>query len=117
MMSEDAEKLREVLQREPGRMLCMPCVGAITGLNIYEARKAVRELILYGEALVEEGHAGSLVEASLRFALTSEAASTVLLGYSSLEHLEYAAASVAKGPLSKDVVARLPALWARLADA
>ena len=51
MMSEDAEKLREVLQREPGRMLCMPCVGAITGLNIYEARKAVRELILYGEAL------------------------------------------------------------------
>src|SRR5204862_89633 len=42
------------------------------------------------EALVEDGHAESLVEASLRFALTSGAVSTVLLGYSSLEHLEYA---------------------------
>jgi L-galactose dehydrogenase/L-glyceraldehyde 3-phosphate reductase len=69
------------------------------------------------EALVKEGHADSLVEASLRFALTSDAVSTVLLGYSSLEHLEYAAASVAKGPLSKEAMARMPALWARLADA
>ena len=68
-------------------------------------------------ALVKEGHAASLVEASLRFALTSEAVSTVLLGYSSLEHLEYAAASVAKGPLSAAALARLPALWAQFADA
>jgi aryl-alcohol dehydrogenase-like predicted oxidoreductase len=68
------------------------------------------------EALVEDGHAGSLVEASLRFALTSGAVSTVLLGYSSLEHLEYAAASVAKGPLSAAALARLPALWARFAQ-
>jgi aryl-alcohol dehydrogenase-like predicted oxidoreductase len=68
------------------------------------------------EALVEDGHAGSLVEASLRFALTSGAVSTVLLGYSSLEHLEYAAASVAKGPLSAAALAHLPALWARFAQ-
>ena len=68
------------------------------------------------EALVEDGHAGSLVEASLRFALTSGAVSTVLLGYSSLEHLEYAAASVAKGPLSAAALARLPTLWARFAQ-
>ena len=54
---------------------------------------------------------------SLRFALTSDAVSTVLLGYSSLEHLEYAAASVAKGPLSTAALARLPALWARFAEA
>jgi hypothetical protein len=40
----------------------------------------------------------------------------VLLGYSSLEHLEYAAASVAKGPLSAAALARLPALWARFAQ-
>ena len=51
MMSGGAEKLRAVLQREPGRLLCLPCVSAITGLNIYEARKAVRELILGGQAL------------------------------------------------------------------
>ena len=68
------------------------------------------------QTLVEDGHAGSLVEASLRFALTSGAVSTVLLGYSSLEHLEYAAASVAKGPLSAAALARLPTLWARFAQ-
>jgi L-galactose dehydrogenase/L-glyceraldehyde 3-phosphate reductase len=67
------------------------------------------------EALVEEGHAASLVEASLRFALTSDAVSTVLLGYSSLQHLEDAAAAVARGPLSAAALARLPALWAGLA--
>ena len=68
-------------------------------------------------ALVEEGHAGSLVEASLRFALAADAVSTVLLGYSSLEQLEYAAACVAKGPLPASALARLPALWDRLAGA
>ncbi|MEK7715004.1 MAG: aldo/keto reductase [candidate division NC10 bacterium] len=68
-------------------------------------------------ALVEEGHAGSLVEASLRFALASDAVSTVLLGYSSLEQLEYATACVAKGPLPASARARLPALWDRLARA
>ena len=69
------------------------------------------------EALVKQGHAASLVEASLRFALTSDAVSTVLLGYSSLEQLEYAAASIAKGPLSPAALARLPELWARFAEA
>jgi L-galactose dehydrogenase/L-glyceraldehyde 3-phosphate reductase len=68
------------------------------------------------EALVKEGHAVSLVEASLRFALTSAAISTVLLGYSSLEHLENAAAAIAKGPLSDAALARLPALWAQFAE-
>ncbi len=68
-------------------------------------------------ALVEEGHAQSLVEASLRFALTADPVSTVLLGYSSLEQLEYAAAAVAKGPLPAAAVARLPALWSRVANA
>src|SRR5207247_2033531 len=50
-------------------------------------------------ALVEEGHVGSLVEASLRFALSSRAVSTVLLGYSSLEHLEDAAAAPLLAPV------------------
>src|SRR6266446_4594556 len=59
-------------------------------------------------ALVDEGHAGSLVEASLRFALAAGPVSTVLLGYSSLEQLEYAAACVNKGPLSAAALARLP---------
>ena len=64
-------------------------------------------------ALVTEGHVGSLVEASLRFALSSPAASSVLLGYSSLEHLEDAAAAVAKGPLPTATLDRLSVLWAQ----
>jgi hypothetical protein len=41
----------------------------------------------------------------------------VLLGYSSLDHLEYAAAGVAKGPLPAAALARLPALWRSVAGA
>jgi aryl-alcohol dehydrogenase-like predicted oxidoreductase len=65
-------------------------------------------------ALVEEGHAGSLVEAALRFPLASDAVSTVLLGYSSLDQLEHAAAAVAKGPLSPAALERLGGLWPQL---
>jgi aryl-alcohol dehydrogenase-like predicted oxidoreductase len=54
--------------------------------------------------LVEEGFAGSLVEAALRFPLASEGVSTVLLGYSSLEQLEAAADAVAKGPLPPEAL-------------
>jgi aryl-alcohol dehydrogenase-like predicted oxidoreductase len=62
-------------------------------------------------ALVDEGHAASLVEAALRFAIGHPHVSTVLLGYSSLEHLEYAAAAVARGPLPGAALARLQQLW------
>ena len=62
-------------------------------------------------ALVEEGHAGSLVEAALRFAVGHQAVSTVLLGYSSLAHLEDAATAVAKGSLPPSALDRLTVLW------
>jgi len=68
-------------------------------------------------ALVREGHAGDLVEASLRFPLGTPEVSTVLLGYSSQEHLEHAAASIAKGPLSAAAMARLEELWREAAGA
>jgi aryl-alcohol dehydrogenase-like predicted oxidoreductase len=61
--------------------------------------------------LVDEELVDSLVEASLRFPLAASAVSTVLLGYSSLEQLEYAAACLARGPLPAAAFARLPALW------
>ncbi len=67
------------------------------------------------EALVREGHAGSLVEVALRFPLGSDTVSTGLLGYSSQEHLEFAAAAMAKGPLPPPVLERLTGLWARFA--
>jgi hypothetical protein len=40
----------------------------------------------------------------------------VLLGYSSLEHLEYAAAAVARGPLPAAALDRLAAVWAGFAQ-
>ena len=62
--------------------------------------------------LLEGGFAGSLVEASLRFALGNAGASSVLVGYSSLEHLEQAVEFAEKGPLSPEATARLPEVWA-----
>ncbi len=67
------------------------------------------------EALVREGHAESLIEAALRFAVASDAVSTVLVGYSSLDQLEYAAACVNKGPLARAALDRVRALWQSLA--
>ena len=64
--------------------------------------------------MVQEGHAQSLVEASLRFASSRAAISTVLVGYSSLEHLEYAAAAVARGPLPAAALDRLSTLWRQI---
>ncbi|HYM71862.1 MAG TPA: aldo/keto reductase [Stellaceae bacterium] len=58
------------------------------------------------EPLVREGHADSLVEASLRYVIANDAVSTVLVGYSTMEHLEYAAAAINKGPLSPAALAR-----------
>jgi len=66
-------------------------------------------------ALVREGHAGSLIEASLRLAVGSDAVSTVLVGYSSIDQLEDAAAAVNRGPLPGPALDRLAALWSGLA--
>ncbi len=57
--------------------------------------------------LVSEGHADSLIEASIRYVIAQPAVSTVLVGYSTLEHLEYAARAIEKGPLSPTALARV----------
>jgi aryl-alcohol dehydrogenase-like predicted oxidoreductase len=69
------------------------------------------------QPLVDEGHVESLIEASLRFAVGADGVSTVLLGYSSLDQLEYAAECVAKGALPPATLARLRELWSGLASA
>ena len=51
------------------------------------------------------------MEAGIRFALTNEGMTTVLVGYSTFEHLEYAAAAAEKGPLPRAALDRLAALW------
>ena len=62
--------------------------------------------------LLEEGYAGGMVEASLRFALNNPGVSSVLVGYSSLEHLEQAVEYAGNGPLPPEALARLPDVWA-----
>jgi aryl-alcohol dehydrogenase-like predicted oxidoreductase len=62
--------------------------------------------------LVQEGHANSLIELALRFVITNKAIATALVGYSSLEQLEYAAVAVAKGPLTDIALKRLRELQA-----
>ena len=62
--------------------------------------------------LQQEGYADNLVEASLRFALGNAGVSSVLVGYSSLEHLEQAVAFAERGPLPPEAMAQLPEVWA-----
>ena len=100
-----AGALSGVATRHP---VAVPSVDPIASGRDYTADVARARRL---EALVKEGHAGSLVEASLRFAIASPALTTVLVGYSSLEHLEYAAACVNKGPLPRVALERLAALW------
>lgn len=62
------------------------------------------------QALVAEGHAGSLVEAAIRFCTGNPALASTMLGLSSLEQLETAAAAAEKGALSPAALARVAAL-------
>ena len=57
--------------------------------------------------LQQEGYVESLVEASLRFALGNSGASSVLVGYSSQQHLEQAVEFARRGPLPAEAVERL----------
>ena len=92
--------------------IAVPQVGPIASGPDYasDVRHAQRL-----RALVDAGHAASLVEAAIRFALGCDAVSTVLIGYSSLEQLEVAAASAARGPLSDAALAQLRELWGEIA--
>jgi aryl-alcohol dehydrogenase-like predicted oxidoreductase len=51
--------------------------------------------------LVEQGHAASLAEAAVRFAITHQAMSTILVGMATPDQFEQALAAVNKGPLSQ----------------
>lgn len=104
-----AGALSGTMDRHP---VAVPAVAPIASGPDYETD--VRRTAVLA-ALVKEGHAASLPEASLRFALGADGVSTILLGSSSLEHLEAAATAVARGPLSPAALERLDALWRELA--
>jgi aryl-alcohol dehydrogenase-like predicted oxidoreductase len=62
------------------------------------------------EPLVRDGVADSIIELAVRFVISHAAVSTALVGYSTIEHLEYAAAAANKGPLPGAALERLMAL-------
>ena len=62
--------------------------------------------------LVEEGFAASVVEAAIRFAISNEAMSTVLIGLSTQGELEQAASAINRGRLSEAALARVAELQA-----
>jgi L-galactose dehydrogenase/L-glyceraldehyde 3-phosphate reductase len=61
--------------------------------------------------LVDAGYAASLVEAAMRFAWSKPEMSTVLVGYSSLDHLEHAIAAAERGALPAAAMRRLTQAW------
>jgi L-galactose dehydrogenase/L-glyceraldehyde 3-phosphate reductase len=92
--------------------LAMPRVAPIASGADYAADvERARRL----RPVVDKGYAEDLMEASIRFALSSDAISTVLVGYSTLEHLERAITVVERGPLPAPALALLQSLWTGLA--
>ena len=57
--------------------------------------------------LVEEGFAGSLSEAAIRFACPIPAMGTILVGMASPQQFEHALAAVLQGPLSQTALDRV----------
>lgn len=62
------------------------------------------------DPLVREGFAESVVEAAFRFVIANEAVTTALVGCSTIDQLEYAAAAIEKGALTKPALDRVAAL-------
>ena len=89
--------------------LAMPSVepigsGADYAADVNRARRL--------EPLIREGHAASLVELAMRFAISNPALSTTLIGIANLEQFEAAASAAQKGPLSPAALARVKELQA-----
>jgi L-galactose dehydrogenase/L-glyceraldehyde 3-phosphate reductase len=60
--------------------------------------------------LVKEGYADSLTEAAIRFTLSHQAVSTILVGMATPQQFEAALTAVQKGPLAKAALERLSVL-------
>ncbi|MGE0425669.1 MAG: aldo/keto reductase [Reyranellaceae bacterium] len=65
------------------------------------------------EMLIREGFAASLTEAAMRFAIAHEGMTTMIIGYSTLDHLEQAIAAAEKGPLPRAALDRVAQLAAQ----
>ena len=87
--------------RHPLAMQDVPPIGSAPDFASDVAR--AKQL----EPLVRDGVAGSLTELGERFVISHPAVSTMLIGYSTLDHLEAAIAAVEKGPLPDAALQRL----------
>jgi len=87
--------------------IAAPSVEPIASGSSYEMDLERARLL---QPLVDEGHAGSLVEAAIRFAISHPAMSTALIGIATVEQFETAAAAAAQGPLSAAALARVAEL-------
>jgi aryl-alcohol dehydrogenase-like predicted oxidoreductase len=61
--------------------------------------------------VIDDGYAASMAEASIRFVLSNPDISTALVSIASLEQLEQALASAAKGPLPMEAREKLHRTW------
>lgn len=91
-------------ERHPLGLANVPPLGS--GAS-YEADVARAQRL---QALVDEGHAASLVEAAVRFCTGNAAFATTVLGLSSLDQLEAAAAATESGTLTPAALSRLASL-------
>ena len=91
-------------QRHP---IASPPPDPIGSANSYDADlQRARRLM----PLVDQGHAGSLAEAAIRFAISHKAMGTILVGMATPEQFEQSLAAVNKGPLSQAALQSLAAL-------
>jgi L-galactose dehydrogenase/L-glyceraldehyde 3-phosphate reductase len=101
-----AGALSGVMERHP---IAVPSVAPIgTGVD-YQTDVQLAQALRF---LTTEGYASSLVEAAMRFAWSKPEMSTVLVGYSSLDHLEHAIAAAERGALPTAAMGRLEQAWA-----
>jgi aryl-alcohol dehydrogenase-like predicted oxidoreductase len=89
----------------------MPAVTPIASGPSYDADVHAGDIF---KKLVKDGFVRSLPEAAYRFIITHDAISTVLVGASTLDHLEQAAAAVVRGPLPEAALQRVDELWKEL---
>jgi L-galactose dehydrogenase/L-glyceraldehyde 3-phosphate reductase len=86
--------------------VAMPQVAPIASGADYAADLATA---LRLAPLVAEGHASSLAELAIRYAITPPQIATALIGTASIEQLEIAIAAAEKGPLPVETLARIAA--------
>jgi aryl-alcohol dehydrogenase-like predicted oxidoreductase len=93
-----------VSSREERHPLAQPQVEPMGSSSDYQGDVDRGKLL---RPLVNEGHASSLAELALRFAISHPAISTALVGFSDLDQIEQAAAAVEKGSLPAATLDRI----------